>query len=130
MRDRHWRLVPASPVGDAVPVLRLGYQPEVVVFLAQGEPPYALAAGSARARRDEAPIRPLLDALRARRGVGWEPAPATLADTPRELAGERALQPVREYDWKSWLLWALLVGGALVVALLGLSLLRRPPAES
>ncbi len=130
VRDRHWRLVPASPVGDAAPVLRLGYQPEVVVFLAQGEPPYALAAGSARARRDEAPIRPLLDALRARRGVGWEPAPATLADTPRELAGERALQPVREYDWKSWLLWALLVGGALVVALLGLSLLRRPPAES
>ncbi len=126
-RDRHWRLVPASPVGDAVPVLRLGYRPEVVVFLAQGEPPYALAAGSARARRDEAPLRGLLETLRAQRGADWEPAAATLAAAPQELAGERALQAPRQYDWKSWLLWALLIGGAALVALLGLSLLRKPP---
>ena len=46
VRDRHWRLTANSPVGDAVPTLRLGYRPEVVVFLAQGSPPYALAAGS------------------------------------------------------------------------------------
>lgn len=130
VRDRHWRLVPASAVGDAVPVLRLGYRPEVAVFLAQGEAPYALAAGSARTRRGDAPIRGLLDALRAQRGPDWEPAPAYLADTARELAGAAALEPVVVRDWKSWLLWALLIAGAVLVALLGLSLLRRPPAAS
>ena len=45
-----------------------------------------------------------------------------------ELAGERALQPQRQIDWKSLLLWSLLVGGALLVAALGLSLLRQRPA--
>lgn len=130
VRDRHWRLVPATPIGEAVPVLRLGYRPEVAVFLAQGEPPYALAAGSARARRGDAPIRALLDALRAQRGADWQPAPARLADAPQELAGDRALQPHVQRDWKSWLLWTLLIGGAVLVALLGLSLLRQPPKPS
>ena len=130
VRDRHWRLGASTPVGDAVPVLRLGYRPEVMVFLAQGEPPYALAAGSANAARADAPIPALLDALRRQRGAGWQPVPAYLADVPEELAGERALKPRRDIDWKSGLLWALLVGGAVLVAALGLSLLRqRPPRD-
>jgi hypothetical protein len=128
VRDRHWRLSASSPIGDALPVLRLGYRPEVMVFLAQGAPPYALAAGSASAQRAEAPIPALLDELRRQRGAGWQPAPAYLADAPEELAGESALQPQRHIDWKSWLLWGLLIGGAVLVAGLGLSLLRqRPP---
>lgn len=129
VRDRHWRLTPGSPADDdAVPVLRLGYRPEVVVFLAQGTPPFALAAGSAGARRAEAPIPALLDALRRQRGTGWQPAPAYLAAAAEELAGDRALQPHRRIDWKSGLLWALLVAGAVLVAALGLSLLRQRPA--
>lgn len=129
VRDRHWRLTPGTPVGDAEPVLRLGYRPEVLVFLAQGEPPFALAAGSANARRTEAPIPGLLEALRRQRGAGWQPAPAYLAEAPEELAGDRALRAQRQVDWKSLLLWGLLVAGAVLVAALGLSLLRRPPAQ-
>ena len=129
VRDRHWRLGAGSAVGAQAPVLRLGYRPEVVVFLAQGEPPYALAAGSANARRADAPIPALLEALRRQRGAGWQPAPAYLAPEPEELAGERALAPQRQIDWKSLLLWALLVGGAVLVAALGLSLLRQPPRD-
>ncbi len=129
VRDRQWRLGAGSAVGAQAPVLRLGYRPEVMVFLAQGEPPYALAAGSANARRADAPIPALLDALRRQRGAGWQPAPAYLAPEPEELAGERALAPQRQIDWKSLLLWALLVGGAVLVAALGLSLLRQPPRD-
>ena len=55
--------------------------------------------------------------------------PAYLAEQAQELAGERALQPRRSVDWKSLLLWALLVGGAVLVAALGLSLLRQPPRD-
>lgn len=130
VRDRQWRLTPASPAGEVAPVLRLGYRPEVAVFLAQGEPPYALAAGSANAVRAEAPIPALVEALRKQRGPGWQPAPAYLAEQAQELAGERALQPRRSVDWKSLLLWGLLVGGAVLVAALGLSLLRQRPASA
>ena len=105
VRDRHWRLSSRSPASGA-PTLRLGYRPEVVVFLAQGKPPYALAAGSARAARADAPLPQLVEALRTQRGRDWQPASATLGAT-QTLAGERALAPKR--DWTSWLLWSLLV---------------------
>jgi hypothetical protein len=125
-RDRHWRLIPGNEVGDAMPTLRLGYRPEVVVFLAQGKAPYALVAGSARGKRAEAPLPQLVDALRAQRGLDWQPADATLGPM-QALAGTAALTPALvERDWKAWLLWALLAGGALVVAGFAFSLLKKP----
>lgn len=120
VRDRHWRLSSRSPVSGA-PTLKLGYRPEVVVFLAQGKPPYALTAGSARAARADAPLPQLVDTLRAQRGRDWQPASAT-PGAMQTLAGDRALAPKR--DWTSWLLWLLLVAGAIVVAGFAISLLR------
>ncbi len=129
VRDRYWRLTPATAVGAEVPELRLGYRGEVLVFLVQGEAPYALAAGSGRAARADAPIASLLDALRRQHGEGWQPASATLATAPEELAGEAALSPgPMQRDWTHLLLWALLVLGAVLVAGFGLSLLRQRPS--
>lgn len=125
VRDRHWRLRADAEVAGT-PQLRLGYRPEAVVFLAQGSGPYALAAGSARARRAPAPMSRLLAELRRQHGREWQPAPAYLG-TPRPLAGASALEPAR--DWTHWLLWAVLGLGALVVAGFALSLLRRPPGS-
>ena len=109
-------------------MLRLGYRPEVVVFLAEGAPPFALLAGSARASRQEAPLPQLVDALRAERGRDWQPATASLGK--RELlAGDAALQPLEPpTDWKRWLLWGVLVVGAALVAGFAVSLLRGKPA--
>lgn len=122
-RDRYWRLVPAAGATvPAPPRLRLGWRPETLVFLTRGLPPYALAAGSARARRGDAPLQPMLDALRRERGPQWQPADARLGEPARELAGARALHPAR--DWKTWLLWGLLVLGALAIGGFALSLLR------
>lgn len=124
-RDHQWRLSARAPV-NGVPVLRLGYQPEVMVFLAQGQPPFALVAGSARASRADAPLPQLVDAIRTRRGSDWQPANTTLG-APSELSGAQALQPAPiQRDWKSWLLWGLLVLGAVVVAGFAASLLRQP----
>ena len=129
VRDRHWRLLPRSGVETAEPTLKLGYRPEVVVFLAQGKPPYALVAGSARAQRADAPLPQLVDALRVQRGQDWQPATATLG-TAAALAGDTALTPVPvQRDWKAWLLWALLIGGALIVAGFAFSLLKKPAAK-
>ncbi|MCD7097587.1 DUF3999 domain-containing protein [Stenotrophomonas sp. MMGLT7] len=127
VRDRYWRLQPRQAAAGPPPRLRLGYRAETLVFLAQGDPPYALAAGSARAERGDAPLAQTLQALREQRGAQWRPAVATLSAAPQILAGDAALQPqAAPRDWKSWLLWALLVAGALAVAGFALSLLRRP----
>lgn len=75
VRDRQWRLVAAQGRSTAVPTLRVGYQPERLMFLAQGQPPYALVAGSARAQRTDAPLGAMLQALRRERGAQWQPAP-------------------------------------------------------
>lgn len=121
-RDRYWKLVPSQPVASA-PVLRWGYRPESLVFLAQGTPPFALAVGSARVARPQAPLSTTLTAIREQRGREWQPASATLQTPAQLLAGAAALKPLR--DWKSVLLWGLLVAGALLVAGLAFSLLRR-----
>ena len=97
------------------------------MFLAQGPAPYVLAAGSMRAQRANAPIPQLVAELRRQRGAGWQPSPAYLGAI-KPLAGEAALQPVR--DWKSWLLWAVLASGAVVVAGFAFSLLRSPKSPT
>lgn len=126
-RDRRWRLTPArGAVQSATPQLRLGYRPEALVFVAQGSGPFALVAGSARASRADAPLARLIDAMRSQRGEQWQPASATLG-APAALAGASALTPApAPRDWKTWLLWSVLVLGAMVVAGFALSLLRRP----
>lgn len=128
-RDRYWQLIPKNGIDEAIPELRLGYRPEVVVFLAQGNAPYSLFAGSARAQRAESPLPQLVDALRAQRGQDWQPASAALGDM-QPLAGASALTPAPvERDWKAWLLWTLLIGGALIVAGFAFSLLKKPASK-
>ncbi|CEE35648.1 conserved hypothetical protein [Xanthomonas citri pv. citri] len=123
-------MVAAQGRSTAVPMLRVGYQPERLMFLAQGQPPYALVAGSARAQRTDAPLGAMLQALRRERGAQWQPAQARLAAQAQPLAGEAALQPAATpRDWKRWLLWGLLVGGALLVGGFAVSLLRSASAD-
>ncbi|GMV28542.1 MAG: hypothetical protein AMXMBFR59_06670 [Rhodanobacteraceae bacterium] len=129
VRDREWR-VDAAPAPNAPPTLELGYRPEVLVFLAQGEGPYTIAAGSATARRRDAPIGTLLDALQRRHGSAWKPNPA-VPEPGRLVSGDAALRPPpppkREPDWRNLLLWIVLVAGTLLVVGMALSLLRPKP---
>lgn len=124
-RDREWKLVGSEGAGLA-PRLRLGWRPEAVVFIAQGAAPYRLVAGSARAQREDAPVALSLEAIRGAQGPDWRPGAATLAGM-QPLGGEAALVPAAApRDWRTWLLWALLIGGALLVAGFAASLLRKP----
>ncbi|MBS7458371.1 DUF3999 domain-containing protein [Coralloluteibacterium stylophorae] len=123
VRDRYWRLRARGPV-SGTPQLRLGYRPEVLVFLAQGPAPFALAAGSATAMRADTPLPRLIAELRQREGADWQPAVAEPGPY-RELAGARALQ--RPRDWTAWILWSVLVAGALVVIVFAVHLLRQGP---
>ena len=125
IRDRHWRLSADGAVSGE-PKLRLGYHPEVVVFLAQGQGGYTLVAGSARAEPVDSPVPQLVAVLRRQHGANWQPSPAYLGP-PQALAGDAALAPKR--DWTAWLLWAVLVLGALLVAGFAISVLRTVPAK-
>lgn len=126
VRDRYWRLTANGATGATTPTLRLGYYPEVAVFLAQGAPPYRLVAGSVRAQRLDAPLPQLVSTLRGQDGADWQPAQAYLG-TPRVLAGRSALEPPR--DWTHWLLRAVLALGAIIAGGFALSLLRRQRAR-
>ncbi|TKS53356.1 DUF3999 family protein [Luteimonas yindakuii] len=126
LRDRAWRLEPESPVA-APPDLLLGYRPEALVFVAEGTQPFAVYAGSARAKRAAAPVTQMLDALRTRHGADWRPAAAT-PGSGTALAGEAALTPSR--DWTTWVLWTVLLAGVAVVAGFAVSLLRRGSAPT
>lgn len=127
-RDRYWKLVAEPATAAGSPTLRLGYQPEVLMFLSQGAAPYALAVGSATATRRDAPVSVLVDDLRLRNGPTWQPALARMEGEPEVLAGDAALQPPR--DWKRWLLWSLLVLGVLVVLGLAVGVLRQKPPSA
>ncbi len=122
-RARRW-LLESRPALDAPPRLTAVYEPDRFVVLLQGEGPWLLAAGSSTARRADAPIGAALTGLRDQLGEKWEPPFAALGER-RELGGNAVLAaPVREVDWKSALLWAVLAIGAGAVAWIAVVLLR------
>lgn len=125
LRARQWRLVPDAPSAGTAPVLRLGYRPERLVFVAEGAAPFSLRAGSGRSVRVDAAVAPLLADLRARNGGRWQPALATLGEST-DLAGAAALDDTPPRDWGTWLLWGVLLLGVLLVGGFALSLLRAP----
>jgi len=126
-RAQDWRVEAATPL-DRAPMLSVAFTPDRFVFLAEGAGPYRLVAGSAKARRGDYPIEAAIASLRASQGHDWQPPLATLG-ARATLQGDSALTaPAAEkkFDWKTWLLWAVLVGAAALIGGLALSLLRAP----
>jgi hypothetical protein len=124
-RAQDWRVEAATPL-DHAPVLSVAFTPDRFVFLAEGAGPYRLVAGSAMTRRGDYPIDAAIASLRASQGRDWQPPLATLG-VRATLQGDSALTaPVAEkkFDWKTWLLWAVLVGAAALIGGLALSLLK------
>lgn len=125
-RAREWRVEPLTPL-DRAPILHLAYRPDRIVFLAQGAGPYRLVAGSATADRADYPLEAALAQLRRTLGGDWQPPLAQLG-ARATVRGDAALAaPVAPRDWKTWILWAVLIGAAVLIAGLALSLLRKPP---
>ena len=125
MRALHLKLLPSTGL-DHAPSVRVAFRPDRFVFLAQGAGPYRLVAGSARSHRGDYPVDAALAQLRAKLGADWQPPLAALG-TRAVLQGESAFTPAPpevHRDWKTWLLWAVLVGAAALIGGLALSLLR------
>lgn len=120
------RIDARTPIA-AAPRLRAAYRPDRFVFLAEGPAPYTLAVGSARALRPDYPVEAALASLRARLGGDWQP-PAARIGEGHASGGDAALRPAAPpFAWRHWLLWSVLVAGAMLVAVFALSLLRARP---
>jgi hypothetical protein len=122
-RLREFRIESRAPLA-APPRLKVGYRPDSFVFLAEGDGPYTLAAGSLRAQRADYPIDAALATLRAKLGKDWQPPLARLG-TAKESGGAAALKPLpAPIAWERWLLWGVLIAAAALVGGFALSLLR------
>lgn len=120
IRQRQWRLVSDVAVAET-PKLRLSWQPDVLMFVASGKPPYRVVAGSVQHQRQDAPLGDLLAGIRADRGADWQPAIATIQGDG-EAGDPDALRV--PHDWKNYALWAVLLLAALLVVAFAVSLLR------
>lgn len=124
-RDRQWRLVSSAPT-QAVPELRLGYRPEVLIFLAEGDGPFSVVAGSTDGQITTVPLRRLLSTLKGSFSPDWMPSPAYFGERA-VLDGDAATTPPEESpEWATWLLWGILVLGSAFVAGLAIYLLKNP----
>ena len=126
-RDRHWRVSSVPPL-SAAPALTLTWHSESFVLLAQGPGPFRVVAGSASMRNPEFPVSELLAQLRGQLGPDWR-APLARLGSGSPLTGPVALEapedPGRE---RRWLLWGVLVVGALGIVAMVVRLLRAPGA--
>jgi uncharacterized protein DUF3999 len=127
-RLRDFRIESTTAIAER-PQLALAWRPDSLVFLAEGRGPYQLAAGSVHARHADYPIEPALASLRATLGKDWQPPLAALGNA-QASGGDAALTtPPPPVPWRRWLLWGILVGGALLITVMALALLRnaKPP---
>ena len=122
-RASDWRIESTTPLEHA-PALSIAYRPDRFAFLAQGNGPYRLLAGSAQSRRPDYPVEAALAQLRAKLGAEWQPPLAGIG-ARATLKGEPAFEPAPvQRDWKTWLLWSVLVAAAALIGGLALSLMR------
>lgn len=126
VRVQHLRLHTDTPLSRP-PSLRVAWQPDVFVFLAEGDGPYSLLAGSYVARRGDYPVDAALERIRPRGAAGtpWQPPLAMLGGVSDAAGASALLAPKTPYDWSRPLLWLVLIGGALLVAGMAWSLLRQ-----
>ena len=99
-------------------MLQFSYRPESWLLLTRGKGPFVIAAGSSTARRGEFPLEALGAQVRAKVGEHWQPAPASLG-AMQMAGGEAALSAYTPGEKRIWLLWAVLVLGALGLLMLG-----------
>ena len=125
IRVQRLRLHTDTPLARA-PTLAVGWHPDVFVFLAEGAGPYTLLAGSYAARRGDYPVDAALEKMRpADAGSSWQPPLAILGARSDAGGAAALLAPKVPYDWTKPLLWIVLIGGALLVGGMALSLLRQ-----
>ena len=124
---REWRLTLSqkdSGFGDQPPIIEVGWLPQTLVFSARGAGPYRLAYGKAALAPGDASIEQLLATIRDGQPK-FVAQPARLG-TREALGGEQRLTlSMKERSWRTWLLWAALGAGVLMLGWMATRLARQ-----
>ena len=129
---RYWRLTVDDEAAGALvgtPSLRFGWIPARLLFVTQGDPPYTLAFGNARAESAGFNARELFQPMAADFASIKELPLATIGEL-EELGGKKRLKRPSDIDWQQFTLWGSMVLGVLVLGLLAVRLLRAGSGES
>ena len=117
MRHRFWQVRTPTPVSDdVVPELKLYWSPQVLYFLAPKQGNAILAYGA-----DNAPDQ-LAGALLETQGDTRTLPQAYLSEMHKGLAHAPSETP---FDWQTWVLWAVLIIGAVTLTAMGISALKK-----
>ena len=125
-RASRWKLTVETGRKDVDVKLALGWRPDHLVFVAQGEGPYTLVAGRAPDAVEGFPQesmfgdRAILNVLTKNR----EPAAAYLGQR-FEFRGHQALTVQKQIQWQTITLWAVLILGVGLVGWMVFSLARQ-----
>lgn len=115
--DRYWRMEIGSGQKWAgnPPTLEIGWVPDLLTVMAQGEGPFTVAFGSATIDAADRAADGLLRVIDDERGRGL--IASARGSEAFTLGGESRLEPpAPPLPWKTWALWTVLLGG---VGLLG-----------
>jgi len=131
-RDINWKLQidqQGGGIGSGLPEIELAWQPQKLVFVARGEPPYKLAWGSAQV------IPVTQNASRLLVGVGQGSNNTMLSkagwlEATVKPVNLTALEtPAKPINWRQGLLWAVLIIAAAMLIWMAVRLMKKISAE-
>ncbi|RON59038.1 DUF3999 domain-containing protein [Pseudomonas frederiksbergensis] len=115
-------------LGVEAPTVKFAVRSTQVVFLARGAGPYTLALGSATVKTANLPLSTLIPdyspAKFASLGKATVDGGAVVTQAPTAVAAATA-----DTNWKKFGLWAVLLLSVLFLAVMAVSLLRKPPVK-
>jgi hypothetical protein len=130
---RLWRVAVderGGGIGRGIPTLRAEWLPDQLVFVTRGAGPFELVYGSYTAPAADVALGSLLP---AGKGESFDAATLPLAQAaePREAGGRDRLEaPPPDRPWRTWALWAALLGGVATLGVLAWNLARQMRASN
>lgn len=125
-KDRYWtiRIDKNENLINLPPVVEFSWQPDRLVFLAQGKAPFRLAYGSAGLEPASFQVDSLLNRNSANQG-GF--TPKLVSAGPQIIVGgpDCLRDPLPEVPWRQYILWAILGGGVMMIGWMSVSLYRQ-----
>jgi hypothetical protein len=113
----------AGGIGAGKPTLAFGLPARTLLFLARGDGPFRLAIGNPQAKSADLPPTTLIP------GWGSANAPpvatASLGAVERRAPADQPTAASWPVDWKTLILWAILVAGIAAIATMAVHLLRQ-----
>lgn len=133
-RDNQWLLrfdQQGGGIGSGLPKVKLEWQPQQLVFVARGEPPFRVVWGSAQ-------IQPMLinanqllpiSIKNTSDNTNYKSSIVSTAelqiDTIRSINKKVLTPKPKEINWQQWMLWILLVSAAAILIWMAVRLMKK-----